>query len=298
MKLKAISTACAMRKLARFISNKSARKVAYVRKRYMMLGGPDLSGLTDEELLGHLKVNEGRMQRVVDQYETKKYTITPRRVLDKKLLALANEFVNVAVIAGIESIQLALESRDKVGPVQSQAIITAMDSLFDDRDHLQEKLRALFSLIKNPELVSEIIYTDVNTYNNVYRPITGSDSRGDSQELEGLYGAAYLEFMGVDLCMLIHERCLEANKVYMPKVSSFTYEFYLYVVLHELMHLLLDADDNSYIYSDKDKVRDYNVYSTANLKAHENNNADNYVTLIFVALAELHKEGRIDLCRF
>lgn len=298
MKLKAITTACAMRKLARFISSKPAKKVAYVRKRYVMLGGPDLSGLTDEELLGHLKVNESRMQRYVEQYETKKHTITPRLVLNKKLLALTNEFVNVAVIAGIESILLALEPRDNVRPAHSKAIIAAMDSLFDDRDHLQEKLQSLFSLIKNPELVSEIIYTDVNTYNNVYRPIAGSDSRVDSQESEELYGSAFLEFMGVDLCMLIHERCLEANKVYMPKVFSFTYEFYLYVVLHELMHLLLGADDDSYIYSDMDKVQDYNVYSVANLKAHEINNADNYATLIFVALAELHKEGRIDLCRF
>ncbi|VVP92584.1 hypothetical protein PS914_03274 [Pseudomonas fluorescens] len=298
MKLKAITTACAMRKLARFISSKPAKKVAYVRKRSVMLGAPDLSELSDEVLLGYLEANESLMGRFVEQYETKKHTITPRLVLNKKLLALTNEFVNVAVMAGVESILLALESRDNVRPAHSQAIITAMDSLFDDRDHLQEKLQSLSSLIKNPELVSEIIYTDVNTYNNVYHPVTGSDSQVDSLELEGLYGTAFLEFMGVDLCMLIHERCLEANKVYIPKVSGFNYEFYLYVVLHELVHLLLDADDNSYVYSDKDKVQDYNVYSVANLKAHEINNADNYVTLIFVALAELHKEGRMDLCRF
>lgn len=293
MKFKAITTANAMRKLARFISSKPERKVAYVRKRYVLLGGPEL-GFTDTELLEHLKANEYVMQRYVEQYEAKKHAITPGLVLNKKLLALTNEFVNVAVLAGVEAILLALASRDDVMPVHSQEIMIAVDSLYTDRGHLQENLQLLCSLIKNRELTSEVVYTDVNTYRHVYEPIAGRDT----QTLEGLYGLAFLEFMGVDLFMLIHERCLEANKIYKPRVSGFYHEFYMYIVLHELVHLLLGADDNSYSYSREDKVQDYNVYSVANLKAHEINNADNYATLIFIAMAVLHKEGRLDLCRF
>lgn len=295
MKLKTITTAHAMRKLKRFMYATPARKVDYVRKRSLILGGYDLSEITDDVLLGHLEANEILMRRFVEQYETKKYAITPKLVLNKKLLALTNDFINIAVIAGIESILLALESSDEAMPAHGlQGMVTAMDSLFIDRDHLQEKLQSLLSLIKNPKLVSEIVYTDDNTYSNVYRPIASSVSAPS----EEIYGLAFLSFMGVDLCMLIHERCLEVNKVYTPRVSGFSHEFYLYVVLHELTHLLLESDDNSYSYSIGDEVKDYNVYSVANLKAHELNNADNYTTLIFIALALMHKEGRIDLCQF
>jgi hypothetical protein len=295
MQFTTITTAQAMQRMANFIQAIPAEKVAYVRKRSELLGQDILSGLTDNELLNHLKNIENLMQRFIDQYEKQKDSITHDLLLNTKLLALANDFINTAVTAGIERILCVLDRQNKTMPPQiDQDINAAIDSLFTDRNHLQNKLQYMLSLIKKPEIISEIIYTDLVTFNNVYQPIT---SPGKSLGAVN-YGLAFLSFMGIDLCMLINHRCIEANKIYTPKVSGFSHEFYLYILLHELTHLLLESDDNSYSYSAEDEVKDFNVYSTANLKADEINNADNYSTLIFITLALLHKEGCIDLRRF
>lgn len=292
MILKTITTACLMDKLAQFMSSSPAEKVAYARARVLMLRGSDLTEVADEVVLGYLVNNELQMGQLVEHYQTTKHLITPGLSLNKELLAMTNEFVNVAVMEGIDSILRVLELPAQASSGADQEVVAAIDALFVDRDHLTEKLTLLRSLIESPVLQSEMVYTDVNTYSHVYHSLDPDSS------FDELYGRAFLSFMGVELCMLIHERCLEVNTIYTPKVAGFMHEFYLFIVLHELSHLLLSSDDNAYSYAAEDQVKDYNVYSLANLGQNHVNNADNYCTLIFIALACLHREGRIDLTRF
>lgn len=291
MKLQAMTTEDAMRKLAQFIDSTPANKVAYARRRVSLINGPDMSAFPDETILGLLQENESLMGRFVQQFEAKKSSVTTGLVLDEKLLDLSNEFVNVAVVAGIDSLLKALQPGNNEVP---HALVSAIDKLFVDRDYLRNKLEHFRTLIGKRELVSEVIYTDARTYNNIFLPITDP---GPSEAKEA-YGLAFASFMGVDLCMLINARCLEVNEIYTPKVMGFAHEFYLYTLLHELTHLLLDSDDLAYGYAQDDEVEDYDVYSMRNLKATDISNADNYCTLIFIALAQLHKERRIDLSRY
>jgi len=294
MKFEAITTEALMRKLALFIARAPAEKADYARARSALLNGPDLSELSDEVILGHLLNNESQMQQFVDQYEKEKAAITPGLALDSALLAMTNEFVNVAVTAAIESVLQTLEPQSAAAPARNSELVTAIDTLFSDKDHLREKLQLIQALIKKPALISNVVYTNTQNYNKIYFPVTG-DSIGSPDEL---YGVAFLSFMGVELCMLIHQPCLDTNTLHTPKVAGFSHEFFLYVVLHELTHLLLDSDDKAYVFKAEEKVEDFNLYSMANLNARDITNADNYTTLIFIALAILHKEGRLDLRQF
>jgi hypothetical protein len=252
----------------------------------------DLGDMTDELLLSHLMLNESRMQAFVDQYEEKKHVVTSGLVLNRRLMSLTRNFVNCALPRAITHILSVLQkgARKSFDPEVDQAL----DTLFDDREHLYAKLRFMLAMIKSPALLSEVVYTDRITFENVYDPVTSSLESGSGQ----LHGLAFSEFMGVELCMLINHRCVEVNEIYVPKVRGFSHEFYLYVVFHELSHLLVGSDDDSYSYRSDDAVEDFNVYSTLNLKSNEKNNADNYGTLIFIVLALMHKRGQINLKRF
>ncbi len=294
MRLETVTTECAMYKLARFLGSSPAEKVAYVRRRSKLLDGTNPSLIADETILDNLVVVEDRMRQFVQHFEQVQSAITPGLVLEDYVVSMINEFVNVAVVAGIESILQALEPVDTVSPLPDSELITAIDTLFESRDYLRERLELMYSLIKNPELVSEVIYTDFNTCNRVFVPLTD----GEGKNSDDLYGLAFLWFMGVDLCMLINEACMIANSAYTPKVSGFSHEFYLYIVLHELSHLWVEADDLAYHFTADQEAKDFDVYSMANLKASDMNNADNYCTLIFIALAKLHKQGFIDLRRY
>lgn len=287
MIFRTITTSQLVSRMRGFIQWRPEAKVSYSRLR-----AEDIGGLTDAQLLEHLGNNENIMQAFIDQYDEAAHLITTKGlVLDRKLLTVTRNFIHCALPRALNLILLALDRPfSKAGAPEIQV---AIDSLFNDKSHLRTQLLKLLKNIKNPRLVSEVVYTDKNTFEQVFAPVISPPVIGEQE----LYGAAFSEFMGVESCLLVNYRCLEVNNLYKPKVAGFKNEFFLHVIIHELAHLLLGANDNSY--SSADGVEeDYNVFSVVNLKSHELDNADNYAALIFIVLAYMHKTGRINLTRY
>lgn len=293
MKFTTITTAAAMQKMKNFIIACPTEKLTYAKKRFQQLGYHSALEMSDEDILSALKFNESNMQAFIQQYEAVKDTPLIDLPLDTRLLSLSNSFINTAVPPAIELILATLDDKTPSPACISQHISTHIGELFNDREHLREKLRLILSLIQQPMLQSEIIYTDLNTFRHVYQPITSPDAT----ESEETYGLAFLDLMGVELCILINQPCFELNARYAPKIAGFQNEFYLYTLLHELTHLLIGSNDDSYN-TPTEETEDINLYSTANLKPHEIDNADNYCTLIFITLALMHKQGCLDLTQF
>ncbi|MFM9380344.1 hypothetical protein [Pseudomonas sp. UV AK001] len=291
MIFRTITTPQLMSRMRGFIHWKPESKVSYARNR-SRVKGEDVSGLADDQILEHLSNNENIMQDFINQYDDAAHLITAKGlVLDRKFLTVTRNFIHCALPRALHLILVALDkpSSKAAGP----EIQVAIDSLFNDRLYLRKQLLKLLRDISNPRLVSEIVYTDRNTFDRVFAPIVSPPVIGEQE----LYGAAFSEFMGVESCLLVNYRCLEVNELYKAKVKGFDNEFFLHVMTHELAHLLLGANDNSYSSADG-VIENYNVYSAVNLKAHELDNADNYVALIFIALAHMHKKGRINLARY
>ncbi|CAI8786998.1 DUF1738 domain-containing protein [Pseudomonas sp. IT-P12] len=294
MKFKTITTESAMSKLATFMAYAPAEKLAYIRKRSLVVRGEDLSGFSDHVLLDSLKSVERRMQQYIDQFEQVKCAVTPGLILDRDLVAKTNEFFNVAVPTGIESILRALQPGADLTSLYDQALNKAIDALFTDRVYLREQLELICAAIRNPALVCEVIRTDAKTYKQLYFPVLDPFVKG----LEAPFALAFPMFMGVESCLLIHSAGLRVNETYTPRVKGFTHEFFMYLVLHELTHLLRYTNDTAYVFAGMKGVSEFDVYSMASLSANDTHNADNYTVLILNALSLLHTQGRLDLRQF
>jgi len=291
MRFEAITNEMAMSKLSAFIACTPAEKVAYVRSRSEVVRHEDLSDLSDQHILDSLVSLESRMQSYIDRFNKVKCAITPGLILDSDLIAKTNEFFNVAVPAGIESILQALEPGDGVTPAGNEELTRAIDTLFSDRQHMREQLELIYTSIKKPELVCEVIRTDARTYKKLYYPVLNRIIKG----LEVPFALAFPAFLGIESCLLLHSAGLRVNQTYTPKVSGFSNEFLMYLMLHEVTHLLRYTSDTAYVFEGTTQVSDFDVYSMTSLPAENNHNADNYTVLILNALALMHKEGRIDL---
>jgi hypothetical protein len=294
MKFKTITTESAMSKLAAFMAYAPAEKVAYIRNRSLVVRGEDLSELSDDVILDSLAPLESRMQLYVERFEKVKCAITPGLTLDSALLAKTSEFINVAVPAGIDSVLRSLQPDEPVAAAENQALNKVIDALFTDRQYLREQLELVRSAIQKPELVCEVIRTDAKTYNKLYFPVIDQFVKG----LEVPFALTFPAFMGIESCLLVHSPALRINETYTPKVAGFANEFFMYIVLHELMHLLRNATDTAYALAGKGEVSEFDVYSMANLPVGIPHNADHYTVLILNALSLLHKEGRIDLRQY
>lgn len=285
-----ITTAQAMQNMLAFVQSSDSEKIKYVKARYSRLQESDIGELSDVEILAALKPNEERMMLFVNQYERVKDGVTPGLVLDASLLSEWSHFVNSAVVSALETIVNTLGSVETSGSLLIEGVI---DRLFNDREYLRARLSRMRSLIGDAQLQSEIIHTDRPTFELVYKPVTAPNSQSDNN-----FGMAFLEWMGVEPCMLINHRCLENNALYTPGVSGFGNEYCFYIMLHELVHLLLGANDETYSPSPNDDISKVSVYVIDNLKPHEVDNVDNYCALIFIVLSLMHDEGHLDLTLF
>ena len=294
MKLETITTESAMNKLAAFMAYSPAKKVAYIKNRSLIVRGENLDEFSDDAILDSFAPSESRMRLYVERFQKVKCDVTPELTLDSALLAKTNEFINVAVPAGVDFILRALQPGDAAVTPDGDALNKVIDALFTDRQYLREQLELLRSAIQKPELVCEIIRTDAKTYNALYFPVIDQFVNG----FEAPFALAFPMFMGVESCLLIHSAGLRVNQIYTPRVTGFTNEFFMYLVLHELTHLLRHTTDSAYVFAGTKGVSEFNVYSTASLSSSDSHNADDYTVLILNALLLLHTEGRLDLRQF
>lgn len=290
MKFTTLTTAQAMQNMLAFVQSSDSEKIKYVKARYSRLQESEVGELSDIEILAALKQNEQGMMLFVNQYERVKDSIKPGLVLDASLLNKWNQFVDSAVVSALETIVNALGNVGVDGSLQITGVI---DRLFDNRDYLGERLFRMRSLISDAQLQSDVVYTDRSTFDLLYKPIALPHSQSDNN-----VAMAFLEWMGVEPCMLINHRCLENNALYTPGVSGFGNEYCFYIMLHELVHLLLGANDETYSPSPNEDISKLSVYVVDNLKPHEVDNVDNYCALIFIVLSLMHDEGRLDLTLF
>lgn len=287
MKFQTITIDTAMSKMSEFIAQTSEHKIAYCRKRSLVILGEDLSDYSDESMLESLVSIESRMQLYIDQYRKVQGKIPAGTLLNKDLVAKTDEFFNVAVPAGIASLIQALKSDE----ADNEELNKVINLLFKDRKYLCEQLEHMYSVVKNPEPVCDMIFLDHSTYNEVFHPVMSQ--LGTAPDVP--FALALQSFLGMDAGMLLHETGLGVNERFTPKVPGFTNEFYMYLVLHELSHLLIYSDDTASALAGKLSASEFDVYSTATLTGENPHNADSYSVLILNALALLHRDGRIDL---
>lgn len=291
MKFVTLTTEDAMSKMAAFIAYAPAQKLTYFRNRSLFVLGEDLSDTPDETLLKELEPLELRMQLYIDQFEKVKGTLTPGLTLDSDLVEKTNAFINVAALAGIEFVLRVLQAGGKTLNCTEKKMNTVIDTLFGDRHYLQEQLEHIRSSIKKPDLVCEVIRTDLSTYDEVYFPVIDQFVKG----LDLPFALAFPSLMGIESCMLIHPFGMRVHEGYEPRVSGFSNEFFMYLILHELAHLLCYAKDTASVLSGKLSVGEFDVYSLDSLSGPNTHNADSYAVLILNAVALLHKEGCVDL---
>lgn len=290
MKFETITLDTAMNNMTAFIADTPERKLAYSRNRSLVILGEDLSGYPDQEILDSLVQIEGRMQLYIDQYQQVKSAITPGRVIASDLVAKTDDFFNTAVPLGLATIVQALKSED----AGNEELNKVIDALFSDRQYLCEQIEHMYSVIKNPEARCELVRMDYPAYDEVFYPVISQFGPA----VDTPFALAMQGFLGVESGVLLHEVALVLDENFTPKVPGFTHEFFMYLVAHELAHLICYADDTASAFAGKMSASDFDVYSTESLTGDNPHNADSYAVLILNAVALLHRNGQIDLTRY
>ena len=210
-------------------------------------------------------------------------------------LEAMDAFFTRAVPLAIVHLLDVLEGSGRQPQISPGAIIEtdqAITALFDDRAILKERLKwLLYPLRDNHKVVFRIINVDKNN-EKVFFGIN----------LEGLQYRAFVDSEKVpELIGIQYGHTAAFIEKATPAVAGFDNEHLFYIVLHELLHTIIFADDGTNHGEDKEEqglIATINRYETDNLIPSETLNADNYAVLIYIALRNLHNEGILDLTQY
>lgn len=199
--------------------------------------------------------------------------------LKLELFEQAQKYIFHFFVLAIEYIERSLENNPSLPEEPTAKIKKIIDLLFDDRAFLKDKITLLRKLIQGDTLTVNILQL-----NEKVKQISYPDA-----DFTGVVElSSYLQLISIT------ERLHEINSQYSKKI--FNNEFFIYVILHELLHVLIFAGDDTYLYDENsDDIPAYNIYSPDRLKPEEIENADNYASLIFNVLKILHEEKIIEL---
>lgn len=210
-------------------------------------------------------------------------------------LQAMDAFFTRAVPLAIVHLLDVLEGSGSQAQISPGAVIAtdqAITALFNDRAILKERLKwLLYPLRDNPKAVFRIINVDRNNEKVFF-----------GVNLEGLQYRAFVDSGKVPELIGVHyvntAAFIEKATVAVP---GFDNEHLFYIILHELLHTIVFADDGTNHGAAKEEqgaIAAINRYDTEDLTPSEIRNADNYAVLIYIALRNLHNEGILDLTQY
>lgn len=261
------------------IYNPEAR--AYINSTYPVAGSEDHTAIISE------------LHRRIQHYDSlpASHPVTP--LFPAESLEAMDSFFTQAVPLAIVHLLNVLEATKTTDTsavmMETDAAITA---LFDDRVLLKERLRwLLFPLRDNPGVVFRIVTIDSNN-----EPLFFAADVSDFHYRAFVDSEKAPEYIGIhseNMASFIQKATIQ--------VPGFDNEHLFFIVLHELLHTIVFAGDDSYHGDEKEEqgaIGAINRYEVDNLVPSENLNADNYAVLIYIALRNLHNEGVLDLAKY